>query len=365
MAFTPKTVSRSWMVVANVKCFENAGLSELEYKNPEKVAEIFTAKWEDSGKNRTAGVAVCISATGCYHMHMALYGNTTTLKHVSELLFGAHVEPQLGKKEQLLNYLKKEGKYAEKGETVLYATGLENIRDGQGKRSDLDDITALLDEGATPEEIFRREFRYRRYEKMIRADYLQRKKDACPVVKENMIVEYHVGESGSGKSFTYQKLCKEHGLDKIYLISDSEVVNGGIDNYFLEGAPPILFIDEVKGYTNYGTLLRIMDSYSRHQLHCRYANAYCIWQKVVMTSIYPPEELFELLVEPAYRKRDSFQQFMRRITRIVYHYIDNGEYKTFSIPVSEYTNYRDLEIRARSDSDGFVHRDSEIEIPFA
>lgn len=108
-------------------------------------------------------------------------------------------------------YLLKEGKYAEKGEQVLCFKGLENIEDMQGKRNDLEEIEELLNNGATPEEIFETSFRYRKYEKMIKADYLARRIKETPLVKD-MWNEYHWGRSGSGKTYTYIKLCEKYSI---------------------------------------------------------------------------------------------------------------------------------------------------------
>ena len=38
---------------------------------------------------------------------------------------------------------------------------------------------------------------------------------------------------------------------------------------------------------------------------------------------------------------------LRRITKITYHYVENGEYREFSIPASQYTNYEDLKKAAQ------------------
>jgi len=173
MAFSTKTKGRCWMVTVQVANMEKAGLTKEQYEDPDYLADYLCELWEASGKNRKAGVAVCVSLRGLYHAHIACYGNTTTLKKVSDIFFQSHVEPQLGGKSELRAYLLKEGEYAEKGEQVLCHKGIENIAEPQqGNRSDLDEIEELLNSGATPDEIFEAAFRYRKYEKMIKAAYL-------------------------------------------------------------------------------------------------------------------------------------------------------------------------------------------------
>lgn len=217
MAFSPKTKGRCWVGTIHIANMEKAGLTEDEYKNPEYLADYFTSLWEKSGKGREAGIAVCVSSNNCYHAHIACYGNLTTLKKVSDILFQSHIEPQLGGKEQLKKYLLKEGDYEEKGEQILCTKGLEVIKDNQGKRNDLDEIEELLNNDLTPNEIFDVSFRYRKYEKMIKSAYLSKRIKETKLVKE-MHNEYHWGESGTGKTYTYIKLCEKYSFIYVMII---------------------------------------------------------------------------------------------------------------------------------------------------
>ncbi|MCI9418262.1 MAG: hypothetical protein HFI82_12865 [Eubacterium sp.] len=192
MGFSTDTKGRAFVATVQIKNMQSMGLEEKEYKNPEYLANFLTSLWEDSGKGRSCAVAVCMSADGLYHAHMALYGNTTTLKKVSDTLFHSHVEPQLGGKKELSAYLLKQGKYEEKGEEVLFLNGMENIQDTQGKRSDLEDIEEMLLKGMTPQEILDKSFRYYKYEKMILHAYISQRIQESPV-KQDVYCEYHVG----------------------------------------------------------------------------------------------------------------------------------------------------------------------------
>ena len=144
--FSSETKSRCWIVTIQEENMKKAGLSEEEYKNPQELAFTFINKWVTSGKGREAGIAVCLSESGCYHAHMACYGNTTTLHNVAKILYDSHTEPQVGRKEQLKAYILKEGKYEEKNEKILYSEGLDCIQDNQGKRTDLDEIEEMLND---------------------------------------------------------------------------------------------------------------------------------------------------------------------------------------------------------------------------
>ena len=347
MGFSPSTKHRSWIATIQIANMERSGLTKEEYENPEILANHFISLWENSGKNRSAGIAICVSDKGLYHAHMACYGNTTTLKKVSEILFNSHVEPQLGGKAELKGYLEKSGKYEEKGEHVLLTKGLDLIQDAQGKRSDLDEIEELLEQGATPQEIFAVSFRYRKYEKMIKSEFLSRKIRETPLVKE-MWNEYHWGESGTGKTYTYIKLCEKYSDDEVYLCNDysnSSGSAGGFD-FYSNNPAKIIILDEFRGNIAYSQLLSILDVYSRNQQHCRFQNTYNLWTSVIICSIYPPEKLYSNMVDYGDRCIDSIQQLLRRLNLIVYHYKENGEYKTFSMPANEYVDCYDMIQRA-------------------
>ena len=172
---------RSWMVTVQIKNMINANLSEEDYMNPEKVAEYFIKLWKSSGKNRKAGAAVCISKDGLYHMHMACYTRQdTTMNQVIRILHKSHVDLVQGTKEELRAYLKKEGKYEEKGEEVLHEVGLDNVEDNQGHRSDLDDMEDLIHNNMTPREILERKFRYGKYSNMLKEAYIAKRLKETP-----------------------------------------------------------------------------------------------------------------------------------------------------------------------------------------
>ena len=356
MAFASNTRARGWMVTIQIANMENAGLKKEEYEKAELLANFMIETWENSGKDRVAGISVCRSEAGLYHCHMACYGNTTTLKKVSEILYKSHVEPQLGGKEALKGYLLKEGKYAEKNEVILYSMGLDVVQDVHGKRNDLIEIGEMLKDGATPEQIFDESFRYRKFDKMIKAEYINQRIKQTPIIKEELFRVWIVGDSGVGKSFYYKQLCDENGAENVYFATDFE--NGGLDYYIENGAPPILFLDEFKGNMNFAQLLVMLDKFSRAQIHCRYTNTFCLWTSVIITSVYPPDEIYTYMVDDEKKNRDKVEQLLRRLDEIWYKYKENGEYKTFKISAKDYSNYEDLKRKALGNS--FEEFNSEV-----
>ncbi len=345
--FSTTTKGRAWIAVVHLKNMESIGLTKDEYMNPEYLADVLSTLWNESGNGRSCAVAVCLSADGCYHAHMALYGNSTTLKKVSDILHQSHVEPQLGGKKELTAYLLKQGKYQEKDEKILYVKDIEAIQDVQGKRSDLDTIEEMLIKGMTPQQILETSLSFYRYENMILRAYIDQRIKEAPI-KQDIYCEYHVGESGVGKTYYYKQLCEEHGADNIYVLTDYDNnASGGLDNYMKTGAPPILFMDEFKGFgISYEKLLVMLNGYCRMQTHSRYANTYNLWSTVIITSVYPPEIIYRNMVASENRNLDSYTQLMRRISKIVFHYIEDGEYKTYSMDSKDYIDYEDLRNKA-------------------
>lgn len=69
-----------------------------------------------------------------------------------------------------------------------------------------------------------------------------------------------------------------------------------------------------------------------------------------ISSVMPPEMVYKNMVEDN-RNIDTLNQLIRRIDRIVYHYIEDNEYKSLSVSGSEYKDYDTLKECVNS---GFV-----------
>ncbi len=337
MAWKPDTKARCWMVVVHIASLKALGITDDRLNDYEYIADVVSNAWIDSGNGRTCAVIVCISAEGVLHVHMAAYGPPTTLRYVAKTLGNAHVEPQLAGKKKLTDYLLKRSPWDEKGEEILYSLGVENIQDAQGNRSDIDEIGFLLQEGATPQQIFDKCFRYRKFENMILKAYFDKRASEMPKEKD-MNVEWHWGRGRTGKSHVFIELCEKFGRENIYFMTDFQ--NGGLDLYMQKGAPKILFVDDVKPMDmKYRQLLMLTDKYPDAQTHSRYSNTLNLWTEVYVTSVYPIESYYQEVVNEWNRKVDSFDQLIGRFNTIVYHYIDcNDEYKSYSIPAKDYVS---------------------------
>ena len=221
-------------------------------------------------------------------------------------------------------------------------------KDKSGHRSDLDYIEDLIEDDHTPNEIFDMSIRYRQYEKMVKGAYYRKRFKETPASRKVTRV-WCVGSAGSGKSHREVLLTEQFGEDSLYAVSSME--NGYGDVYSGE---PILFIDDIrpdeKGLT-YKEFLVLLDVY-RRQIRARSQHMMSLWDVVIITSVFPPEVFYRDL-NIKNRDIDSYAQLARRIDYVAYHYIKDGEYRTYTIPMEEYVSYDALKARAESaDDDG-------------
>ena len=313
---------------------------------PSEIAEKVLEIWISDHPTRTGAVAYCISSNGLEHLHMVLEdSNQARFSALKKLYPQANLQPTKGTKEQAEDYINKRGKFAEKGEQVLYIAKYGEIKGSQGQRKDLEVIQDYIEQGLTPSQIMAQNISYRRYEKIIKDAYFDKRKAETPYLRDVKTV-WHVGESGSGKTYFSKELIEQYGEDSLYLVTDYD--NGGLDRY---NGEPILFLDEFRGQIKYGTLLGMLQGY-KQQFHARYTNIVGLWNEVYFATVLPPEKVYQNMVQEN-RDTDTQNQLFRRIDEIVYHWKDEDGYHEYSMPMSEYVDYNDLKCRAYG-NDGFI-----------
>lgn len=307
-------------------------LGDSVANEPQAIAEYVLYSFCGDNPSRSGAVAYCISADGLHHLHMVLCdAHKMRFSAIKSLFPKAHLEPMRGSKKQAQDYINKVGVFEEKGEQVLYVAEKGEISSNQGSRIDLQAVQSYIDSGMTPNEIFDINIAYRRYANMIKDAYYAKRIKDTPFIRD-VKVYWHFGDSGSGKSFTAKQLIDKVGEDNVYFLSDYD--GGGFDNY---NGQQILFLDEFKGQLRFSSLLSILDCY-KQQVHSRYSNAWTLWNEVHITSVFAPDEIYKKMVASSDAKTDTLKQLLRRITDIVFHYKENGEYKQESIPAKEYTD---------------------------
>ena len=340
--------SRSWFVT-----WDNPQETYPDLE-PQEMSEKVLEMWIDGHTTRSGAVAYCISAKGLIHFHMVLEdSNMARFSAIKKLYPPAHVQVTRGSKERAEDYINKRGKFAEKGEKVVYVAKYGEIKGAQGQRKDLEVIQDYLDQGLKPQEIMEKNLSYRRYDKMIRDAYFALRTKETPLYREIKVI-WHVGDSGTGKTYAVLGLMEDNP-DNVYMVTDYD--NGGLDMY--EGER-ILFLDEFRGQLRYSVLLSMLQGY-RQQFHARYSNKIGLWEEVHISSVFPPERVYREMVTDN-RDVDTAKQLFRRINEVCYHYRDSGGYHVYTVPMSEYSSYAELkEIVRTGAKDGFTPLEKDFE----
>jgi len=257
---------------------------------------------------------------------------------IQKLFPTIHLELMKGTKQQALDYIQKQGKYADSNGKVSYVARRGDMKDNQGQRTDImkdmELIPVLIEQGLSPEQIMDIRFSLRRYSKIIREAYYRKRYKETDEYRE-VFVRWHFGEPGSGKTRQYPMLCKQHQRENVYFVNQ---YRNPFDQY---NGQHVLFLDDLKGESQmtFEELLCILDRYTG-QIGCRYANVTALWTTVEVTSVYPPDEIYYNFVIRGERERNSYDQLKRRIDVLVYHYKDkDGNLAEHEMPMADYMGY--------------------------
>ena len=348
----PVTENKSYVYDRQQKAFfitqNNPSYYNLDH---DKIIDIIHKKF----KNRVYW-AMCDEEGSTYHTHIyILLSKKKRWSAVHNAFPHAHLEVSVkGSPQECVTYIKKEGKFSkEKKETNFPDTFYEEgtIPDyfiSADKTEMLLQIEDMLDSGMRPSEIMDKSIVFRQYESLIRKQYFAKRFNETPPLRDVEVI-WHLGASGSGKTYSYVRLCKEHGADAVFYASDfSNNCTALLDSY---EAQPYLYIDEVKENSfKYGYLLQLLQGY-RTPIHARYSNVYSLWTRIDISSIYEPVDIYNGMVDVQNRSKDSLYQLTRRITKYVYHWkTDDGQYHSYEIPASEFVSYDDLKKRAEGNT---------------
>lgn len=282
------------------------------------------------------------------HLHIfVVYKNPKALSTMINTVPKVHWDPCRGTIEQNRNYVFKQGKWAdsEKGTTALPETQREwgeipsECEEFPSRKSDvMDAINEMIEEGLSPSEIMGMHAGYCEYADTIKRAYILHKAADVPPVRD-VRVHYVVGASGSGKTYAYKRLCDRFGDCDVYLVTDyANDMTAAFDRYQAEKT---IVMDEFRGNVRFSTFLNLTDKY-RCDIHARYVSTMALYSEVYITSVYPPEKLYENLVETATQGIEPRQQLYRRIADITYCEVRNGRYFRFTKPMSEYAGYEFL-----------------------
>lgn len=238
------------------------------------------------------------------HIQMYLhFQNQKAFSTVKKLFPTAHIEKARGSPEQNKVYCtKEEGRLQgpwEYGECPM-----------QGKRNDLAQLKEDLDKGMQMKEVSEKHFNsFLRYPRGLLAYQLLH----APERDWQMVVQVFWGPTGSGKSSRARR--ENPGA---YWKSRNAGSSQYFDNY---NGQDTIIMDEFRGWLQFDSLLRILDS-TPHQLDIKHGAVAMSARKVVFTSNDHPSEWYHLTRFPW----NSQNPLLRRIGNDNIIYIGNEEY---------------------------------------
>lgn len=196
-------------------------------------------------------------------------------------LFGStvHAEKRRGSRDQAKAYCSKE----ETRKSGPFEHGVWDLC--PGKRSDLEAVRAMLDEGRTEKEIAEEHFgswcRYRKSFVAYRQLSARRR-------NWETLVSVYWGEPGTGKT---RRVYDSEEFDSIYELSSPNCSGGAIwfDGYT---AQPVLLLDDFYGWIKLSFLLRLLDRYPL-KLPIKGGFVECQIERVYITSNKPWDEWYD------------------------------------------------------------------------
>lgn len=240
-----------------------------------------------------------------YEHYQIYIENPTPIRFstLKKLLPNAHIEPRKGTKKEALDYILK----LETGIGEPFGSDIEiDVTEERGKRTDLLDIIAFLEQGVGLDEI-RKMYpsQYFMYENRIKA-YLQ---SILRTKYENewrdITVNYIHGVRGKGKT---SHIVKKYGYKNVFIVSDYE---HPFDEY--EGQKVILF-DDFYSSLKLEKMLRALDGHP-YNMPARYGNKIACYTEVYITANISLDLQYPN-VQLEIKDREKYLAFLGRIKYI-------------------------------------------------
>ncbi len=252
---------------------------------------------------------------GTFHTHIFICFLTprkfSTLKNAFN---GAHFDYANGSCSQNRDYVFKQGKWEndKKADTNIFESHWEYGEmpiEKQGKRTDLDDLYAMIRLGYTNVQILEQDSSYMKIIDKIDKVRQELLFDKYRNIDRILYTTYVFGKTGTGKT---RDIMQRHGYENVYRITDYK---HPFDNY--KGQDVIVF-DEFRSNFTTTLLLDLLDRYPC-ELPGRYTNKCACYTKVYIVSNIPLCEQYPNLQR---EEKESYQAFLRRINK-VQHYTND------------------------------------------
>jgi hypothetical protein len=289
---------------------------------PELICNKLRDEWCTSD-NRSGIWAYCISDDGLHHVHMALCDKMGLYlsKILGKYAVGTHFEIAKGSKKEIDVYIQKIGKYAEKGEKVIYICRagelLENDIKGKG-------IVELVKSGYSDYDIINyNSDLVQHIEDIRKTRYIIDSHNYSDCFRQ-LNVHYIFGDTGLGKT---KGVMQHYGFKNVYRHTDYD--RGYFD--FYEGQSVVIF-DEFRSQFNIVKMLNYLDGYPL-MLPARYVDKVAKFTEVYIISNINLSEQYKTLQK---NEPKTWLAFLRRINDVTY-YNRYGKY-TYSLHQNGKTN---------------------------
>lgn len=284
---------------------------------------------------------------GTNHVHLWICCKNPISESILKKKFpGFHIDVVKAKDSaQVERYMTKSEKHEDKKETQLCEAiewGSYFCTNAGTAKKIYQDLEEYVKQGMKPSQIILSDPRFAMHEQMVNAYYGAYTQSKIKPFREVQVI-YRMGEPGSGKTHTYVKLCEQYGEENVFLFNGASSTHGCFDEY---ESQRILVLDEIRAETfRLPELLTLLDGYKR-RLPARYKNKYAAWEEVHITTVIPPERLYQGMKKGG--STDTFEQLKRRLNKVVYHYKDErftGQeiYRAVEISAADYRDVAQLQ----------------------
>lgn len=253
-----------------------------------------------------------IGETGTPHVHIyMLFPSARRFSTLKKKFPGAHIEKTYGSAQDNIDYIKKQGKFAEtnKAETSVegsyreFGTFPSNM---SLEYSDMEQVVELLRKGYSVVEIIEA---YPKYAFKVNAIEAVKQAFLAEKYRETMRpieVTFKYGPTGTGKT---RSIYKDYAPDDICRITSYGKNGVKFDSYKSED---VLVFEEFAGQIPLEELLVYLDIYPL-MLPARYADKTACYKKVIFTSNLPLEALY---IQEQHQKPETYKALLRRINYV-------------------------------------------------
>lgn len=270
--------ARDWSIVIN-----NPVMKEAEFYNYLK--GLNNVRYFVFVREKGEGTEINPGGTEHYHCYIEFLMPkkfSTMKKCFSKENIGvdAHIAVRKYSSTTCINYVKKEGKFANKADTRIGEIYEFGEMAHQGQRNDLIDMVDMRKNGASKSELFKLyPNSYARYSSFIEERVFDMKAEKFAKEYRKMNVTYIYGRPRTGKT---RYVFDKHGYENVYR-NQGYSEGKWFDGY--EGQD-VLLLDEYRSNFEIGQLLAYLDGHPL-QIQCRYHNKQACYTKVYITSNIP------------------------------------------------------------------------------